>query len=534
VAALALAALAAPAFGASTSYQYDVRNQLTRVVYADGRQASYSYDDMGNLLSITVANTSAPIVLVTDAITGTIHQPVPDYQILASVPADVTAYKATGLPAGLKYNGGTVVNADGKAPGVIYGTPSVSGLFRATLRARSVIGSSSATTLFVNIGNPWTRMEDGYDLAGKAQARIAASAITGGEIGGWLDLTVSQTGGFTGKLTLGSKKYTVKGQFDSQFGTASVVVDRPEPLTDLTLNLVLWLEGSMRGALTGSLQEGATTAALDGIVSPWGPANRATVFSGARGATYNVALMIDAAINGNDAYPQGAGYFTAKFTTAGGVQLAGRLADGTAFSGATTVARTGDAPVFIPLYGAKGVLNGELQASDAGSVDRLADNTLAGTVTWQHPAIPGALYPAGFPAPMTLHVMGGVYIAPARGFRVLDLGNGATHSAVELSLLLGGVSPSIDSNVIISTGNTVTAFMPNNNTLALTFNATAGLFTGRFTVPSPARTTTFQGMLVPASAAGLSFGAGYFLLPGPTPSSPTLSGRALIVQPLSP
>lgn len=513
-----------------TAYRYDSNNQLAKVTYADGRQVSYGYDDMGNLVSVSVANASTPLVLVTEPILGKINMPIDDYTITVNVPADVTAYIASGLPAGLELNGGTTVNADGKAPGVIYGTPTVSGVFRVALAAKSALGAGSPTTLIVNIANPFTRMEDDYDVAGKGFARIGISAVSGGELGGSLAITVSKTGAFTGKLTLGAKSYAVKGQFESQYGGASIVIDRPAPLTDLTLNLGIGLEGSLRGMLFGDLREGANFSNIDGNVSVWGAAKRATVFSGAKGSISNIAFVIDPALIGNTAYPQGSGFAAMRITPAGDVALAGKLADGTAIAGKSMIFWDGDVPLYLGLYRGKGSLSGTIHVSDGGTIDVLGDNTVSGTLKWHRLAIAGGLYPAGFPAAMTLNVFGGYYTAPPSGYRVLDLGNGATHTPVALMLSEGGLPADLISGITISTGNVVTLFTPNNNSLSLRFTAKNGLFSGKFTVPTPTRTTSFQGIVTPAHDATSSLGYGYFLLPGATPADSTLSGDAFINQ----
>lgn len=526
---LFLAAAAAPA--APTAFNYDRNNQLTRAVYADGRQVTYGYDDMGNVVSVTVANAAAPLVLVDEPIHGKINLPIADYQVVVNVPADVTAYVASGLPAGLKLNATTTTNADGKPPGVIYGTPTIGGTFTVKLTAKSALGTGPPATLFVHIANPFTTVEDGYDLVGKAFAIVPISAIPGGELGGSIALSVAANGRFSGKLTLGTKTYAFKGQFESQYGGAVVMIDRSAPLADLTLNIGLGLEGSLRGMLFGTASDGVTNVNLDGNVSVFGRSNRATAFAGAKGATYNVAVMPHGSHAGNDAFPQGAGYAFVKMTPNGDVALTGKLADGTAFSSKSILFRTGEAPVWTSLYKGNGAFTGTVEASDSGSVDLLTDNRIAGAFMWQRLAMPGTLYAAGFPTPMNTYLAGGYYVAPARGWRVMDLGNDTTAAPVRLMLFRGGLPAFITSDMTIDTRNVVTEFVPNSNEFALKFTPKSGLFSGKFTSPPPARTTTFQGIIVPAFGITPPQGYGYVLLPGATPADPVLSGQVNL-QPL--
>lgn len=510
-------------------YTYDAENRLTQVTYADGRQIRYGYDAMGNTKSIATVNDSAPVVLVSSAIEGPIALPIVDYQIAVNRTAGVLAFNAAGLPAGLKVNKGITVNADGKAPGVIYGTPTASGIFRVGVSARSAVGTGSPATLIINITNPFTRIEDGYDLAGKALAILPMSPIVGGELGGSVALTVAPNGSFSGKLVLGTKTYPFKGQLEGQFGGAVVTVDRAAPLADLTLSLTLGLEGSLRGMLLGTLSDGITSTALDGNVSVFGAAHRATALAGIKGATYNVGIFPNAAHVGNNAFPQGTGFTFAKVTTSGDVALTGKLADGTAFSGKSMLFRNGQAHFLIPLYKGNGVFTGTLEASDGGSVDLLVDNRISGGFAWQRLAMPGTLYAAGFPTRMLTYLAGGYYVAPAAGWRVFDLGNGAVAAPVTLTLARGGLTTPIISDVTINTANQVTAFVPNNNALALGFTPKSGLFSGKFTTGAPARTTTFQGLVLPAFGTTASQGHGYFLLPGALASDPVLSGSSALV-----
>jgi hypothetical protein len=191
----------------------------------------------------------------------------------------------------------------------------------------------------------------------------------------------------------------------------------------------------------------------------------------------------------------------------------------------------GTLPVFVTLYANLGVLNGALTVG-AGTDLAPTDNPVQGRLFWKRPVstkVGDRLYAAGFET--DVDVSGGAYVAPAAGYRVLDLGNGTTHALCRLELDDGGLGSKLTTALTISTANKVTAFTPNDHTYVLSFVPATGAFSGSFTVPSPTRKVSIQGLVVPDFTAGKSGGYGYFLLPGATASSPILSGNAWTGKP---
>src|SRR5579862_4981320 len=74
----------------TTAYSYDTLHRLSRVTYPDGRQVTYSYDDMDNVVSVAVLTGAAPAVFIDEAIVGAGGAPIADYQIKDDRPEDVT------------------------------------------------------------------------------------------------------------------------------------------------------------------------------------------------------------------------------------------------------------------------------------------------------------------------------------------------------------------------------------------------------------------------------------------------------------
>jgi hypothetical protein len=186
-------------------------------------------------------------------------------------------------------------------------------------------------------------------------------------------------------------------------------------------------------------------------------------------------------------------------------------------------------PIFITLYSSKGVLNGRA-VLDPGTDLAIHDNVISGSAWWQRPVStkPGdVLFAAGFDT--TLAVFGGVYTPPANGSRVMGLGSGVNHTPVELVLSRGGLSPSLESALALSTTSAATAITPNTNSINLKFTPATGLVSGSFKIG--ARTSKFSGLILPETAIDPSEAFGYFLLPGATTSEPTLSGSVYIGPP---
>lgn len=519
----------AAAAGATSTRTFDANNQLASVTYSDGRRASFAYDEMGNLLSVGISSVSAPVVIVSQGISGTVGEPISDYPILVNHPSDVTGFSVKGLPAGLKVNTGSTPNADGKAPGVIYGTPTAGGLFKVTLSANSAAAKGTPVVLMVNIDNPFTETIQRFALAGALSGIVEGSSIVGVEGGGAISLTLTSGGSFTGSIQIGTAKQAFIGRFDSLTGMApAIVINRAGGLAPLSLNLALTLSGSDRGAIVGTLASGGETASVELFRQVYSKSMAPVLFASAKGTIYTVALALQGH-EGDQSYPQGTGFLTVKIDAVGKATLAGKLADGTALTASSYVWPDGTLPVYVPLYGGNGSLVGNLMV-EAQALPP-TDNTLSGSLDWLHPATNGKanLYLNRFEA--TLNALGGAYTPPAAGYRVLDLGNAANHIPIQIELTDGGLSGPITVPFTLSTKNAAAFALPNTYLLNVSFAAPTGLFVGEFTAPTPPRKAKFFGVLLPASASDPARGYGTFLLPGPTASDPVHSGNIRIGPP---
>lgn len=514
----------------SSLYTYDANNRITQVSYSDGRQVNYTYDDVGNLTAITTKQVNVPSVLVASRLLGTVASPISDWQIVTQSASPVLSYNATGLPAGLKLNKTNVVNGDGKPGGVIYGTPTVGGRFTVLLTAKSAAGTSAATPLIIDISNPFTVIEDRFSLAGQFSGVVDPSALSS-SLGGSLVIKTTATGAFTGTLTLGAIKYNFAGSFNGSTGIAApITIVRKAPFTTnltLTLSLDLDADSTTRGGITGTLSDGGPPESLAAHREVWSKTLPATFFADSKGSVYNTALFLESAHLNNDTYPQGVSYARITVDQLGKAAMAGKLSDGTGITGSAILWPDGKLPLFLPLYTSKGSLAGTLQFGTGFAEDLVADNGITGSLNWKRPAIAGKIYNAGFTT--SLDASGGVYGAPAKGSRVLDLGSAAGHVPVVLNLSKGGVTGTISANLTISTANLVSAITPNTNSIKLTFTSATGLVGGEFAIG--ARKAKIEGLILPANPLNDSEAYGFFLLPGALTADPTLSGFLFIGRP---
>ncbi len=512
----------------AATHTYDLNNRLSRISYEDGREASFTYDDMGNLTGVKTKLGAAPSVVATEAITGSVGSPIADYQIVVNRPGDVTGFQISGLPAGLKANTGKVVNADGKAPGVIYGTPKAGGVFSVKVAAKSAKATGSPTVLTANISNPFIKEMDGFALTGKFSGLLDPSAISGGNLGGWLTISLASKGTFTGSIQLGKIKYPFKGMFDGASGGATAITIPRKNQPPLTLNLLLTMDGEGRGELTGTLGDGSQTLALGVQRQIWGKMKTADLFGATPAVLYNIGIELDPAHVTDPDYPQGWGFVALKVDKAGVSKFVGQLSDGTKITASSVVTSEGEVPFFIRLYGGAGSLAGTAVIDPQTELSPL-DNSVGGLLVWNRPAgtkVTDRLYSKGFQTDAFL--AGAAYTAPPKGSRVLDLGSNPVHPAVSMELTNGGLSAMLVTDLTINTANKVTSFLPNDHSYLLTFTPKTGLFSGSFVPAAGTKAIKFSGLLIPDAEPAFDAGFGYFLNPGTSIAKPILSGGVWI------
>jgi len=364
-------------------------------------------------------------------------------------------------------------------------------------------------------------------LVGKFTAPLDRDPMLNANLGGRLDLTTTAKNTFSGKVTLGASSHSFRGSLipdpndpNHATGTAEIKRGRNSPLT---LTFTLGPDAIDSATLFDPLS--TATLALRGWRNVWHSRNNPpTIYAGYHTLGFNLPESTD------EARPEGTPH--ASFTIhpkTGTLTLAGRLADGTAFTSATFVGPHGELLVFRTLYPAKarGSVIGTLQIAKA---DQNKNNLVGGELSWWRPASAGRLYPAGF-GPFDMEAVGSRYDPPPLGEIVMDLdltdpeaNNAMLHlSGADIEGKLADPNrTSIPLRVDSRHRSFVDAAFATNR-ITIKIAPKTGLITGSFRISEPhpfpinpnripalTRTGSFRALLI-RDATGLS-ARGFFLL----------------------
>jgi len=301
---------------------------------------------------------------------------------------------------------------------------------------------------------------------------------------GFFNATVTSSGSFSAKLTIGGKAASLSGAFSAGgFASNSIVVKGASPVS---VQLQLDMNG---GGITGTLANGTWTAELT--------AGRTVTANVPQAGKYT--LLIPGFEDGVG-HPGGDSFGTVSVTTAGSVTLAGTLADGTKLSQKANVLANGQWPFYVSLYGGNGSILGWL------TLDRNASNSISGMVDWfKLSQAGGKLYPGGFTN--GTEAVGSVY-AFTSGVPVLNLPAG------QIWLANGNLASSFTNGIAIDSASKVTS---TNSLVKVTITTATGLFKG--TVPNPAggKPISVNGVVL----QNQNFGGGFF-------TGTTQTGRVFI------
>lgn len=314
---------------------------------------------------------------------------------------------------------------------------------------------------------------------------------------GFVSLTVTGQGAFTGHLQLGLSRYPVTGRFDMD-GNSQVMI-APRNLTPLTLNLHLNLEDDA-DQITGTVSDGDWTAGLIADRSVFS----ATSHPAPNGGQYTLVIPGDTSEGllpqGRTLSPAGDSYGTLTVDKAGKIHFTGSLADNTKVTQTVPVSHDGNWPFYVSLYGGQGSISGWLTFTEALS----PTGGITGDIFWSKP--PGLLktkyYLEGFSVIAT--AVGSSYYPPAAGSAILNLTN------ANVTFVDGNLVESIVNAIALDSRSRVTNL--GTNALSLSFSVANGLFHGSVTDPSSSQEFPFSGVVLQAE----NIGAGYFL--GPTQS----------------
>lgn len=375
-----------------------------------------------------------------------------------------------------------------------------------------VLGTISTATVTITDKDPQTNTI----VAGNYRGLITSSGTPSSATTGYITLTVSSTGAFTGGLRLDDGSLSFKGKFDvtgaatfSPGATATLKLKlnclTPMDLGTMTLRIVGdVISGETNNpAITGTVR--AERDAFDGrtpqtSVDPAFLANR---------GIYTAVLPSKAQTGlAAGAFPQGDGIGFARVASTGAVRVSGVLADGSAFTASSSLTKDYTCPLFALLYNGAGSCSGTLTFKTLANSDFTGTNLL-----WLRPLRARAThYPAGWPAGVRLDLLGASYaIPPAQpaasvfpGLGVVDRTNG--NAKIEFSD--GKLSALISKNINIATANTVTSIPPSDRSTAVAITRPTGLTVGRFP-HSDGKPTPFKAVILQKGATPGAFG--YFL-----------------------
>lgn len=402
-----------------------------------------------------------------------------------------TKFTASGLPPGMSINPLT---------GVISGKPTVPGEYdQIWITATNSAGVSTSAGYYIKVD----------DFAPAAHGTFVGLVDRVGDstsgLGGRLDLDVTKTASFTGRVTVGAVPYALSGVLDTsatnptggaQFTRNSVKYD-----VSFTLN-------AGTGALNGSIvphitsQVGVNATGING----W----KALAFSPLAGLHNFAAFSPGGPIPGD---PYGATFGTVTVLTSGAASAVCHAADGAAFSTSGPMGPDGQVLLYQTAYAVPGSLIGVLAIAND------APHTVTGDLSWTRPA----QATGGWGGQIPLEAQGGKYRPVSGSGIVMNLpatvGNNAT-----LFLQDGGLSSNQSTGLHLFSPAVVSIPAP----YKLTITNSTGAFSGSFR--NGAAVVPFQGVIVPSTLSADPFdgsGVGYFLTPG-SGSVVTRSGKVLL------
>ncbi|MEQ1749501.1 MAG: hypothetical protein ABL974_08770 [Prosthecobacter sp.] len=346
-----------------------------------------------------------------------------------------------------------------------------------------------------------------------------------GDLGGSLNVVVTNSGGVTGKLVMNGFTYTfpANARLDSMpspFSQATCTLPSIKPTTASPIAFIRFTLDADTGYLSGTASPVAGTGGVGEIDLD---GERLTIPGPTIVGTYN-ALLTQTNKPNDLAYPQGEGYATLKVVNTGVVTWTGKLADGTSFTGGSTIGSDGDVPLHFTLYTNRGSVQGWTRVS-AGTLK----TPMLEPLTWSKKNILTATrsYKDGFPVTLDVTLDGSLYSPAAALFSMLNLTTGIDNAVSSFSQ--GNLDSAFSKSFQIVAPSVVkppaVSVTLNPNKVMLSIVPASGLFTGSFYIGT--RKADVIGIIVPH----LQRGGGYFLLPSTTPTattSPIYSGKVLI------
>ena len=317
---------------------------------------------------------------------------------------------------------------------------------------------------------------------------------------GSISIVVANTGGFTGKLNIDGLSLPISGTFDAagkaRFGAQRTLTLSVPRTGKTSLILQLSLNTTLH-TITGSVTDlNIAVSNITGDRAHWngttliptdllGAANANGIFN-----TFAFPLVPPAGLTIHE-FPRGYGVSTLTVTKAGAVSIGGVLSEGTPFTASGTLDQNKVWHLFIPLYGKRGLLTGDLTFNTS-----IPDRDVDGPLTWLRPILDDQHYPGGWPDGFGIFALGTKFTPPALGTSVLP---GITQPATEPdgnANFIPDFGP-LAGPLFLATGITgadVTTNKSSDPGFTLTLDRKTGKFSGAFTLGSTK--PAFQGIIL--------------------------------------
>lgn len=453
------------------------------------------------------------------------------YQVVFSpYPSTLTI---TGLPPGLVLD---------KATGWVTGYARRPGTYVVNIRARNAAGASEPQFATIRV------QALPVGSVGTFNAIVEPVREVNGLIGGRLDLTTTINGGFSLVLAQGKLDVRASGHLSTQSDSLS-----PRIIANVgTLRFKLILDAlnnNVVGTISRVAADGSLThAKVSGWRQTWGTTNPSESQSGYYSAGINLTNNFDI-----ETVPQGAGFFSARLSSQGSVNISGRTAAGDRFTTSSILAEDNRILLHSRLNKKFGVIQGILNL--ASSHNGFEENSISGNITWSKATHSSRTYPTAF-GPLTLRVSGGylssLYINSQKWGQVRGLPEPDVPTRLDFSkggLEGASISPSIlnfTSKTILDESSSTYRYIPllkrqgpvlNPANTSLSIDPRTGLISGSFTLKDGTRTrlSNYSGIIVQTSDGTLK-AEGHFLLPkllqfGEVGRPEILSGKVVLSQP---
>ncbi|PWU12673.1 MAG: hypothetical protein C5B50_21010 [Verrucomicrobia bacterium] len=284
---------------------------------------------------------------------------------------------------------------------------------------------------------------------------------------GFVNLTVTPLGSYSGKILLAGSTYPVSGQFSAFGALTKSVATHSGPLA---LQLQLDLNGN---SLTGQLSQGAWTAQLNAFRAMSNP------------PTGNYTLVLPGG-DGDPEQPGGDGFGTLTVDGMGTLGFKGMLGDGTIVAEKTIVTPGGQWPFYFVYPTGNGSVLGWLTFTN------LANGDISGDVSWTKLPLASKFYPGGFTNQNT--AQGSEFQFPSgtpvpQPILTLPGGQGVVW------LANGNLSSSFTNQITLNAGNKVVNQPGTTNALSLTIT-TSGLIKGSVVDPSTGKPVMINGVVL--------------------------------------